>query len=136
MSINLGSSFVSSTWRNMEDMWNREQSLGNWKFWSLFYRNNMFSVQNIQVPVKLSKFQSEPCQYYLYFSIIIYMSVVNKKKWVQTFSMHSSKKAMLASLSDTNDRSEIKLMNVWVLIICWKNFRLALSLLLKNPAQR
>lgn len=66
----------------------------------------------------------------------MYASVVNKRKWVPTFSIHSSKKAMLASLSDTNDRSEIKLMNVWVLIICWKNFRLALSRLLKNPAQR
>lgn len=68
------------------------------------------------------------------------IKINEQPKWTQqhnivTFSVHSSKKAKLTSLSDTKERSSINRMNVCVLISKEKNFKYALSRLFKNPAK-
>ena len=67
------------------------------------------------------------------YSVSMHFKVSFRKGSIHTFSVHSSKKAKLASMSDTNDLSSMNLMNIWVFIIELKNLLWVLSRDRTNP---
>jgi hypothetical protein len=56
-----------------------------------------------------------------------------RKGALHTFSVHSSKKAKLASMSDTNDLSSMNLINICVFVTKLKNLLWVLSRDRRNP---
>lgn len=73
-----------------------------WSFWK--WNHTQDELKN----KKREKYNTKLIEFQVYWGVL---------GWIwQTFSTHSSKKARLASLSLTNERSSIKRINIWVLV--------------------
>jgi len=93
----------------------------------LIYRQTFGNTSDFSCSLNVAVHDLSFCSLYLMCSfcftnsVSLHCKVSYRKGSLHTFSVHSSKKAKLASMSDTNDLSSMNLMNICVFITKLKN---------------